>query len=139
MMSQAAAPAPALNFRRTKDTMRERNVSGMTLTEVLVAAVILALVLAGVANIFIAEKRYILHSRSRMSGGELGKIFLDPLQMDVRQDLWSTNCLGSSSGCTSAAQIINSISYTPAYTITDVGYGTTLRRVVLQITWNENP
>ena len=58
---------------------------------------ILALVVTGIANVFVAAKKYIQHSRSRMTGGELGKKFLDPIQAYVRQDTWSSNPLGTDS------------------------------------------
>ena len=67
---------------------------GLTLLEIIVATAILALVIAGLANIFIAGKRYILHSRTKMTGGELGRYFLDEMQMQVREDTWSSSCLG---------------------------------------------
>ena len=50
----------------------------------LIATIILALVLIGIVNVFISSKRWILHSRERMSAVELGKLFLAPLQQDVR-------------------------------------------------------
>ena len=58
---------------------------GLSLIEILVSCVILALVLTGLVNIFIAGKRHVLHSRSRMTAVELGRFFLDPLQMHARQ------------------------------------------------------
>ena len=64
------------------------NKKALTLVEIIVSVVILALVITGLANVFVAGKRYIQHSRMRMAGGELGKEFLDPLQAYVRQDTW---------------------------------------------------
>ena len=46
--------------------------------------------MGGLANLFVATKRLILHASSRMVVGELGKYFLDRLQMHVRQDTWDT-------------------------------------------------
>lgn len=115
---------------------------GFTLVEILVATIILALTVGGIANVFVASKRNIMHARSRMSGGEIGKYFLDPLQMNVRQDQWDTaaanaaaNCLKSdpSAGCPAAQA-----GYTPGYTITDVAGTGGVRRVQLQVNWTEN-
>jgi len=53
--------------------------------EIFVSAIILALIMVGMVNIFISGKRYVLHSRARMTGGEIGKIFIDPLQLYVHQ------------------------------------------------------
>lgn len=61
------------------------NRKSFTLFEILISTLILALLTAGLANLFIAGKRHILHSRSRITGGEIGKIFIDPLQMEVTQ------------------------------------------------------
>lgn len=65
--------------------MRKR---GFTLLEIIISVVIFTLTVTGMANVFLTGKRWILHARSRMAGGELGKFFLDPLQMEVRQDTW---------------------------------------------------
>src|SRR3989338_5521605 len=72
---------------------------GLSLLEILISTLILALLMIGLGNIFVAGKKLILHSRSRMTGGELGKNFLDPFQRLVRQDEWDTgpnqNCLAA--------------------------------------------
>jgi Tfp pilus assembly protein PilV len=78
--------------RRGSNTINKK---ALTLFEILVSVIILALVITGLANVFVAGKRYIRHSRMRMGGGEIGKQFLDPLQSYVRQDTWGTNPLGS--------------------------------------------
>lgn len=109
---------------------------GLTLIEILVSAIILALVLTGLVNIFVAGKRYILHTRSRMTAAELSGFFLDPLQMQVRQDTWTaaTNCLGTGN-CPAETWTID-IPYTVAYQWTIVP-GTDLRKVIANITWTE--
>jgi Tfp pilus assembly protein PilV len=111
------------------------NQKALTLVEIVVALLILSLTMAGLVNIFIAGKRYILHSRSRMSGGELGKLFLDPLQMQVRQDEWGNNCLSAGIGCP-GAESLQGITYTPTYQVNNVS-GTNLRRVKVIINWQE--
>ncbi|MBM3243721.1 MAG: hypothetical protein FJZ12_02670 [Candidatus Omnitrophica bacterium] len=73
------------------------NKKALTLLEILVSVIILALVVTGLAAVFVSGKRYIQHSRLRMTGGEIGKLFLDPLQNFVRQDTWLNNPLGNSS------------------------------------------
>ncbi len=110
---------------------------GVTLIEIIVSTLIMSLVMVGLANLYVVAKRYILHSRSRMAGGELGKYFLDPLQMHVRQDNWNqaNNSLsvGSYTGTNST---LDNINYTPHYNITNIT-NTSLRRVRVNITWNE--
>ncbi len=110
---------------------------GLSLLEILTSVIILSLVTLGLTSLFITAKRHILHARFRMTGGELGKLFLDPLQMQVRQDQWGNNCLSSNPtvGCP-GPETVDNIPYTPGYNISDVP-GTTLRKVKLDITWNE--
>lgn len=138
------------------------NRKGFTLLEVLVSAIILALVMAGMVNVFIVGKRLIAHSRSRMSGGELGKLFLAPLQGGVRADTWGTAgnplqlttpapnvvryCDGvgghtQQTGCPVLAdRTLDNIVYSAEYNITNVTARTepdNIRRVVATISWNE--
>lgn len=112
--------------------------------EIIISVIILAVIMAGVTNLFVSGKRWILHARMRMTGGELGRQFLDPWQMQVRQDEWATNCLGTSNGagCINLVADMglwtdsNGITYTPTYEISQVG---NLRKVRLTVTWNERP
>src|SRR3989338_3325526 len=141
---------------------RQLYTKGFTLLEVLVSAIILALVLVGMVNVFIVGKRMIVHSRSRMSGGELGKLFLAPLQGGVRADTWGTAgnllqltagdpnglryCDGivghtQQPGCpTQGARTLDNIVYSAEYNITNATARTepdNIRRVVAAIRWNE--
>ncbi len=116
------------------------NKKAVTLLEVLIAILILAITMANLVNLFVSGKRYILHARSRMNAAESGRSFLDSLQMDVRQDLWNNNCVstdGVNISCNTTPQSINDINYTPTYTKSPVA-GTELRRVVTSISWTEN-
>jgi len=116
------------------------NKKGVTLMEVLISAIIFALVLIGMANLFIGGKRYIQHARARMTGGELGRYFLDPLQQQVRQDQWDSNCLGKGINCPTAANplttTINNINYKATYT-TDSAANSDVRNVTAVIQWEE--
>lgn len=109
---------------------------GLSLVEIVVSTILIALVLAGLANLFVAGRKYVTLNTSRTLGIELGKAFLDPLQMDVRQDLWGNNCLSSNptSGCPTV-WIISNIPFTPSYNIGTVNGINTLRRVQLTISW----
>ena len=109
---------------------------GFTLIEILVSALILALVMTGMANVFLASRRHLMHTRSKIQAAELGRLFLAPLQMDVRQDQWSSNCLGSGTGCP-GTETIDNITYTPTYNRTLNSPITNLNKVKLTITWNE--
>lgn len=136
---------------------------GFTLLEVLVSTIILALVLIGTVNVFISGKRWILHSRERMSAGELGKLFLAPLQAGVRVDTWGAAgnplqltasdpgglryCDDGVSGHTqqpgcpsSQDRTLDNIAYSAQYNITNVTTRlepSNIRRVVAIVSWNE--
>ena len=113
---------------------------GFSLLEILVSLIILSIAITGMIVLFTSSKKFILHGRSTFSGTELSRVFLDPLQNDVRQDTWgdpTKNCLALPTGCP-APQTVNSITYTPTYNIWTVG--TSLRGVTTTINWTEpNP
>ncbi len=114
---------------------------GFSLFEILISLIILSIAITGITVLYTSSKKFVLHGRSTFIGTELGKVFLDPLQMDVRQDTWLSNCLSSNptAGCPSGSQVVNNIAYTPTYTINTVA-GTSLRRVQLRLDWVEpNP
>lgn len=140
--------------------MKLKTLQGLTLMEIIVATVIFAVAVSGLVNLFVAGKKYILHSRSRMSGGELGKVFLDPLQMSVAQNTWDTvtnslkagsyYCDDTSAGHTGALlpncapanqRILDGTPYNADYTVQDMSGESNnpeLRRVVLTVNWSEN-
>ena len=108
---------------------------GLTLAEIIISVVILSLVMLGLTNLFISGKRYILSARSRMTGGELGRVFLDPLQMHVRQDTWDNATSNSLSvGTFTSNQTVNNIAYSANYTISSAN---NMRKAKVNITWNE--
>lgn len=111
---------------------------GLSLLENLVAGVILVLALAGLLNTFLAGRRWVMRNRLRMTGGELGKYFLDPLQRQVKQDEWNSNCLGSSNcpnGTAGSAQGLDK-DYTASYTVSD-GPISNIKKVKVDITYSE--
>lgn len=124
--------------------------------EILLATVILSMTLIGLANIFVVGKRYIMHSRARMSGGELGRLFLDPLQMSVRQDTWNsaaTNTLfGGTRYCDSDAahpqqpgilcppeadRTLGGIVYGARYDVVRNNPANNLNKVRVTVSWTE--
>jgi Tfp pilus assembly protein PilW len=109
---------------------------GLTLIEILVSSILIALVLAGLVSLFVANKRMIQHSRFRMAGGEVGKVFLSPLQAQVRQDQWSTNNLGNRTNWT-ATHAIDNVAYSATYNITNHTNTGLIRKVRVSISWNE--
>ncbi|MDD5568367.1 MAG: prepilin-type N-terminal cleavage/methylation domain-containing protein [Candidatus Omnitrophica bacterium] len=115
----------------------------LSLLEIIISMVILALVIAGIVNVFVAAKSFIQRSRYRTTGGELGKIFLDPLQVYIRQDTWAgSNCFNTDNASTPANMAdcssvpseytVGSSTYTPQYYISNVD--TDVKKVKLKIT-----
>lgn len=125
---------------------------GLSLTEILVGLVILSLIALGVLGIFRASKMHILHAKSRIQAANLGRLFLDYLSNDVRQDTWdaSTNSLSVGNRfCDSSANpqqpgcpainernfIYPPVTYNALYEVDNVNEN--LRRVRLTISWQE--
>lgn len=107
---------------------------GLTLIEILVSTLILALVLAGLVNVFTSSRNYIVHYRKLSISSELGKNFLNPLEMDINQSTWGSNCLSAGINCPSDVTI-DGTNYRPEYEFMD--FGNELRKVKLTIHWNE--
>jgi len=125
--------------------MREKS---LTLMEIIVSLTILSITMVGLLNVFISAKRHSLRSRSLVSASKLAKHFLDPLQMQVRQDQWyptcnSANCLctNGASGCpgnySQSVGIGGNMTYAPNYSISDIT-NTTLKKVRVVINWTQH-
>jgi Tfp pilus assembly protein PilV len=118
------------------------NKKGVSLLETIIATIIIALVMIGLVNIFIAGKRYIIHSRASMTAGELGKFFLEPLHEQVREDTWDASCLGTGNPSYCQNQIVGTDqgldrNYTASYAVIPNFASTTLSKVTVNMTWNE--
>lgn len=116
----------------------------LSLLEILVAAIILALIIMGSMSLFVASKGRIVHSRWRITAAEAGRLFLSPFQGEVNQQNWGNNCLSNPvPSCTPvldtnllADQTIDNNTFTPTYQTTrGVGGVGTLNRVQVTITW----
>ena len=120
---------------------RSNSLTGFTLLEVIVSTILFALVIAGLANVFVAGRRSIMHSRSRMQAAEAAKLFLEPLYSDVRQDWWETN---TSSllwpGTHANSTTLNNINFNSTLNVTEMNASPNtpqLRRATIQINWTE--
>lgn len=113
---------------------------GFTLLEVVISAVLLALLTAGMSPLFFGVKRWIFHARTRMQGSEVSRRYLDVLQRDVRDDQWNppTNCLSTdgAAGCP-GADTLDGIPYNPNFNIGAPPFGGNSKKVRLTVTWNE--
>ncbi|MFH0790428.1 MAG: hypothetical protein V2A64_02245 [Candidatus Omnitrophota bacterium] len=115
------------------------NLKALSLLEILVAVIVLSLIILGSTGLFVASKGRILHSRWRMTAGEAGRLFLGPLQGEVRGDTWSTSCLNGGA-CVSTPEQIDGMTFTPAYTVgvgTATGLIPNLNRVQVRVSWTE--
>ncbi len=111
---------------------------GFTLVEVVTATVVLSLVVLGLLSVFVAGNKHIIHTRERMSGAEIGKLFFDPLQTNVSQKDWgATNPLNLAGPTPIASQKANIRNFGGTYTTSPVA-NTDLRRVTANITWKES-
>ena len=112
---------------------------GLSLLEVLMASVILALTITGLANIFVATKRLTFHARARVTASELIKSIIEPLQSQVRQDLWGSNCLSNSTLCPSVpwTDATSATMYTPTCVTSAHPQLNTVRKVKVTVQWQE--
>ena len=132
------------------------NKRALTILEILVSVIILSVVMVGITNLFISGKRLIIHSGSRMAGGEIGRLFLEPLNMAVRQggtDGWSQSSNALTGGikyCDSVGghtqipgcpiqseRTLSDIEYSAAYAITRDSPISKLNKVRVDVTWTE--
>lgn len=119
--------------------------TGFTLVEVLIASVILAMVMTGLAYVFLAVKVQSVHANSRIQAAELAKYYLTTLSNEVRQDQWGSNCLQGGTcpdgsyapGNLSVSRGYYNVNYSPYYDVRTGVSGAFLQRVKLRINWTE--
>jgi len=75
--------------------LHSKHKKGFSLVEIIVATVILSLIILGMLSVFLAGNKHVIHTRERMTSAELGKLFIDPLQMDVSWNIWSLGAAGN--------------------------------------------
>jgi Tfp pilus assembly protein PilV len=120
-----------------------KNLAGISMLEIVVSMMILALILVGLMNVFVAAGNWMSHSRSRVSASQIGTVFLEPFQDAVSANTWDNNSLSVRNYTDNNNTVfINRVLYTPSYVITnttDLGSNATinLRRVQVRIVWNE--
>lgn len=116
---------------------------GLTLLEIIVAMLILSLVMYGFVSIFTVSKRFVYHSGSRVVSMEVGKFFFEDANLSVSADVYpDKNCLYNDSLCQDANYTVNNIPYNVSYVTGAVKNAsdedtTTLRKVVINVTWTE--
>ena len=103
--------------------------------EILVASMVLVLLMGTLTYTFVLGKGYIMHSRNRMTAGELTRYFLEPLQMEVRNDTWDDDVLNRLTVNSYHDSLkVDIVDYNADYNITNF---TGLRKVILNLTWED--
>ncbi|MDD4941633.1 MAG: type II secretion system protein [Candidatus Omnitrophica bacterium] len=115
---------------------------GLTLLEIIVAMLILSLVMYGFVSIFTVSKRFVYHSSSRVVSMEVAKFFFEDANLSVSADVYpDKNCLYNETMCQDANYTLNNILYNVSYVTGTVKNAsdedTTLRKVVINVTWTE--
>lgn len=124
----------------------------LSLIEILVSIIVLALVVTGLTQVFLSARKFSIHSRSRATAMQLGKFMLDylPVYTNATATGWNATtsainitapsrycggALEQITGCPPEAnRTIDNTVYTAQYNITDTG---NVRKVTLNIFWNE--
>jgi len=112
---------------------------GLTILEILIALIVFSLVVLSFSQLFVSGRNLLFHNRLKVSGLEIGKFYLDRMQMDVKESSWNTasNCLTNPlTGCETAPWYdpVSNRNYTPSYNIDSAG---NLRRARVTISWPE--
>jgi len=112
---------------------------GVSLLEIIVALLILSFVMYGITSLFMVSKRLMYHGGARITGMEVAKFFFEDANLSVRADI--DNCLYNNSVCKSTNITYNGVEYNITYAtqnVTDASMvNTTLRKVILNVTWKE--
>jgi len=124
-----------------------RKYKGVTLVELIVSVLILALIMAGLANIFYTSRRYIVLNRSRIQAVEFSKTVLENLSSFVRQDSWNNPandlCINTSAGCLPnnrndyGTSSFNYVTYNTSYNVSNVTNAPEIRKVKIKVNWTE--
>jgi Tfp pilus assembly protein PilV len=117
---------------------------GLSLLEIIVALLILSLVMYGLTSLFIASKRFMYHSSSSVLSMEVGKYFFEDTGLQVTADNYTSdrNCLYDDAACVNSGNvnysgILYNITYHTENVTNSTGVGTTLRKVIVNVTWVE--
>ncbi len=115
----------------------------VTLVEIIVALVILSLVMAGMANLFVSSRRWSGHAGSRLAGSGLAGHFLSLPGLAVSAESWETNCIGSNNGCDEQVYTLGGTDYTANYSVSLAVTNASLvsidsiHKLELRISWND--
>jgi len=97
---------------------------GVSLTEVVIGSLILAIAFGGLLSTFVAVRKYINRANQRLIANDLASQTLNDLYRAVREDTWNTGTLAA--GANIGPYTIDNQFYQDAgsvnrYTVTNVG------------------
>ena len=121
------------------------NKKAFTLTEIVVAVVVLAAAISGLWASFIASKRYTAQAKARVMAIHNARYVLEGLRQDVRADTWDTGRLRDgivdediTSWLPSGDDtFVTKYDGTAKYSVIDPGGGYSYRKVNLTMAWQQ--
>lgn len=111
-----------------------------SLVEIIVSITLIATVFAGLLGTFVVVRRYVRHAQRRLSAMNIGRLNLNKLYLEVRQDTWDSNTSLLRPGETfnlTAMNISNTV-YGGNYTVSNVtrgGIQRDYRQVTISVTY----
>jgi prepilin-type N-terminal cleavage/methylation domain-containing protein len=121
-----------------------KNRQGLSLLEIIISLLILSLVMYGMTSLFVASKGLVYHSSSRVLSMDVAKYFFEDSGLAVSADNYTANqnCLYDDAACSGNSTVTyNGITYNITYHTDNVtnssGSNTTIRKVVINVTWDE--
>jgi type II secretory pathway pseudopilin PulG len=118
--------------------------TGLSLLEIIVALLILSLVMYGLTSLFIVSKNFVNQSGSRVLSMDVAKYFFENASLAVTADNYTSNknCLYDDAACANNHNVTyNGIRYNVTYhtenATNSTGVDTTLRKVIINVTWVE--
>lgn len=112
----------------------QENSPGFTITEVVVAAVIFTIAMAGIFTSISYLRQPAVESSEEVTAAFIGKKILDDLRSQVSAQTWADNSL-LSIGDHNTSVTVGNIEYQITYTVEPDPGGTGARRVTMNVTW----
>lgn len=107
---------------------------GFTIVEVVVAALIFAITVAGAMGAVSSLRAPAAASKEDITAAFIGKQVLEDLRSAVDAETWASGDL-SNGVHTLANMTVGGVTYTPTYTVSDDPSGTQAKKVDLTVTW----
>lgn len=120
------------------------NKSGFTLVEVMVAAVVLALLATGLFSVFASSRNLVSRSKRRLVAVEIARTEIETHKQHIREDRWNNPAYpavfpadGNWRACASAAYVYSGIAYNVDCRVDPGPTADSYRKVTVRVRWNE--